>query len=89
MNTRRNAARRLDKEIFNAEAHPRGNEVPPFEEDVNNDQAPVCPPPLMDGDIRAAFLQMAQAITTQDKHVGTMSSHLRDFTRMNPLTFWV
>ena len=58
-------ARRLDEEIANARAPPRGNQVPPLEEVPNDDQAPVNPPPLTDGDIRVAFLQMDQAITTQ------------------------
>ncbi|TMW99834.1 hypothetical protein EJD97_001873 [Solanum chilense] len=111
MNTRRNEARRLDEEIANAGAPPRGNQVPPLEEDVNDDQASVNPPPLTDGDIRAALLHMAQAITTQvqavltqaqamtaqanrevvpraNQHVGSMTSHLRDFTTMNPPTFF-
>ena len=65
MNTQRTAARRLDKEISNGGAPPRGNQVPPLEEIVNDDQAPINPPPLTDGDIRVAFIQMAQAITTQ------------------------
>ena len=49
----------------NAGAPPRGNQVPTLEEVSNDDQAMVNPPPLADGDIRAAFLQMSQAITTQ------------------------
>ena len=34
-------------------------------EDVNDDQAPVNPPPLTDENIRAYLSQMAKAITTQ------------------------
>ena len=111
MNTWKNAARRLQEEIANAGAPSRGDQVPLLEADGNDDQAPVNPPPLMDGDIRYAFLQMSQAITTQaqsittqaqsmttqanrevvpraNQHVGTMASRLRDFTRMNPPTFY-
>ena len=71
MNAWRSAARRLDEEISNARVPPRGNQVPPLEEVPNDDQAPVNPPPLTDGDIRVAFLQLAQAITTQAQPVTT------------------
>ena len=64
MNTRRNVTRWVEKEISNAGVPPRGDQVPPLEEDANDDQAPVDPH-LTYGAIRAAFLQMAQAITTQ------------------------
>ena len=36
------------KEIANAGALPRGNQVPPIEEFANDDQAPVNPLHLMD-----------------------------------------
>ena len=65
MNTQRNATRGLEKEIANAEVPPRGDQVPPLEEQVNYDQATVDPPPLTDGAVRAALFQMNQAITTQ------------------------
>ena len=71
MNTLRTAARRLDEEISNARVPPRGNQVPPLEEVPNDDQAPVNPPPLTDGDIRAALFQMSEAITTQEQVVTT------------------
>ena len=45
MNTRRNAARRLEEEIANAGVPPCGDQVPPLENDVNDDQALVNPPP--------------------------------------------
>ena len=48
MNTQRTAARRLDKEISNGGAPPRGNQVPPLEEVANDDQAPVNLPSLTD-----------------------------------------
>ena len=104
MNTRRNAAQRLEEEIANAEAPPVGQQVPPLEEDANVDQAPVNPPTLTDGDIRAAIIQLAQDTTVQaqsmtaqanrefvthpHQQVTTMASRLRGFTCMNPLTFY-
>ncbi|XP_069155635.1 uncharacterized protein [Solanum lycopersicum] len=79
-------------------------QVPPLEEDANVDQAPVNPPTLTDGDIRAAIIQLAQDTTVQaqsmtaqanrefvthpHQQVTTMASRLRGFTRMNPLTFY-
>ena len=110
MNTQRDTTRRLDEEIANVGAPTRGNQVPPLEEDVNDDQAPTNPLPFTAGELRAAFIQMSQEITTQgqaatsqtqaimvqvnrevipreNQQVGTMCSHLRDFTRMNPLLF--
>ena len=59
MNTRRNASQILEKEIANAGVPPHGDQVPPLEEDVNNDQAPVNPPPLTDENIRATLFQIA------------------------------
>ena len=64
MNTWRNAAWRLEEEIANSESHPRGDQVPLLDEDMNDDQAPVNPP-LTDGAIRVSLFQIAQAITTQ------------------------
>ena len=57
-------AERLEEEITNAEYPPRGEKVPPLNEDINDNQAPVDPY-LTDSAIRDAFFQMAQAITTQ------------------------
>ena len=65
MNTLRNAARRLEEEIFNAGVPPRGDQVSPLEKDVNDDQALVNPPPLADENIRSALFQMDQYIITQ------------------------
>ena len=67
MNTQRNVARRLEEEIANAGAPPCGDQVPPLEEDVNDDQNLVNHPPLTDENIRANILQMAKTITTQEK----------------------
>ena len=40
MNTRRIDAQRLDEEIANVGASPRGNQVPLLKEVANDDQAP-------------------------------------------------
>ena len=73
MNTRRNVTRRLVEVIAIAGAPPLGNKVPPLEEDVNDDHAPVNPPPLIDGDIRDDLLNMSQAFTTQAQAVTTQA----------------
>ena len=65
MNTLRNETRRVEEEISNAGVPPQDDQVPPLEKDVNYDQAPVNPPPLMDENIRDALLQMAQALMSQ------------------------
>ena len=57
--------RRLEEEIANAGATPCGEQVPPLEEDANFDQAPVNRPPLEDGDIRDAIIQLDQATTVR------------------------
>lgn len=54
-NTRINAAGVLDEHIADAGVPPRGYQVPPLEEDVSDDQAPLNPPYLMNSAIRAAF----------------------------------
>ncbi|XP_069148114.1 uncharacterized protein [Solanum lycopersicum] len=76
MNTRMKVALRLEEEIAYAGAPPHGYQVPPLEEDANIEQAPVIPPPLMDENIRAALLQMAQAITTQEQAATTRAQSL-------------
>ena len=64
MNTRRNEARRFEKEISNAGVPPRGDQVPPLEEDANDDQAPIDPPALTDCAISDALFLMVLDITT-------------------------
>ena len=66
MNTGRNTTRILEEEIVNAG-------VPPLEEKVNDDQAPMNPLPLTDENIRVALFQMAQAITTQAQAASTQA----------------
>ena len=73
MNTQITATRRLEEEISNPGAPPRGYQVPPLQEDANDVQAPVNPPPLTDGEIRASFLQIVEAITTQAQYVTTQA----------------
>ena len=58
MNTRRNAAKRLQKEIGNVGAPPHGDQIPPLEEDCYMEHDPDNPPPLMDENIRNVLLQM-------------------------------
>ncbi|XP_069150244.1 uncharacterized protein [Solanum lycopersicum] len=69
MNTQRNATRGLEKEIANAEVPPRGDQVPPLEEQVNDDQATVDPPPLTDG----AGELGSQVVELINLHQGGMS----------------
>ena len=90
--------------MANAGAPLLGEQVPPLEEEANVDQAPVNPPPLRNGDIRAALFKLSQSATVQayakmaqanrevvshpHQQVTTMDSHIMDFTRMNPPTFY-
>ena len=85
---------------MNAGATPQGNRNTPQVQVVANDQVPVIPSAMPDGEVRATLFQMAQAITTEDQaimdqanrkvvpgenqHASTMASSLRDFTEMNP-----
>ncbi|XP_015072521.1 uncharacterized protein LOC107016621 [Solanum pennellii] len=92
MKTRRNASRRVE------EAAAGGNQAP--QAPAAGEQVPVNPAALTDGEVRAALVQMAQAITAQahaittqaaregtpseNPHASTMARRLRDFTRMIP-----
>ena len=62
MNTRGNATRKLEEQIANAGVPPRGDQFPPLEKDVSDDQAPANPPPLTNENIRDALLQIGQAM---------------------------
>ncbi|TMW96555.1 hypothetical protein EJD97_007171 [Solanum chilense] len=107
MNTIRASIRRSEEGIANAIAHdnqapPQKNQVPPLEQVTMGDKVPLIPPPIMDGEIREVFLNLAQAMTSQAmtaqvnrevgpnmaQHASTMASRLRDFTRMNPPVFF-
>ena len=70
MNTRRNAAQRLEEEVANAGAPPPDYQAPPLEDNANVDQASVNPPPMTEAEMRSILAQMAQAMTTQAQ--GTM-----------------
>ena len=68
------------------------------------EQAPVQPPPLTDGDIRASLIQLAKVSSVQAKammaqanrelvprpkqQVTIVASRLRELTRMNPPIFY-
>ncbi|TMX05622.1 hypothetical protein EJD97_014308 [Solanum chilense] len=58
------------------ESLPRCDQFPHFEEDVNDDQAPLNPPPLTDDNIRFAVFQIAQAGTTQAQDTTTQSQSM-------------
>ena len=53
------------EDIANVGALPRGDQVPPLREAVDDDHAPMNPPALTDENIRDALFQIAQPITTQ------------------------
>lgn len=57
VNTRREAAKRVDEVISNTRAHeneapPKDNQVPPLEQVPMDGQVSVVLPPMMDGEIR-------------------------------------
>ncbi|TMX01786.1 hypothetical protein EJD97_023616 [Solanum chilense] len=97
MNTRRNAGRRV------GEAAAGGNQDHP-QALAPGVQVSVNPAALTDGEVRAALVQMAQAISAQaqaitahdtregalleNPHASTMASRLGDFTRVNPLVYF-
>ena len=51
--------------MFNIAVPSYGNKDPPLEEVSNDDQAQATPPSLWDRDIRATFIKISQAITTE------------------------
>ena len=65
MNTRRNAAPRLEKKVSNAGAPPHDEHVTPLKENANVEQAPANPPPMTKAEMRSILSHMAQAMTTQ------------------------
>ena len=77
MNTRRNAERRLKEDIVNVGVPPRDDQVQPFMEDVNDDQALLNTPPLTDENIRAAFFQIAWVNTTQAQAATTQAQAMK------------
>ena len=88
MNTKRNNARRAIEENLN-------EVVPP--QDPENPQVPIKDGVMCNVKIRSAILSFFQVLATQlarDKNVKVRSnanarpSRIRDFTMMNPLTFY-
>ena len=70
MNTRREKATRREEGIANVgandnQAPPQDNQVPPLEGVVMGEQVAVVPPLMTDGEIRADFINLAQAMTSQ------------------------
>ena len=76
LNTRRNEARRLEEEIFNAGAPSPGEQVTPLEEDTNIKQRPTNPLPLTDENIRTTHHKMTQDITTDGQAPTTQSQDM-------------
>ena len=76
MNTRRNVAQRLEEEITNVGVPPRGDQVPPLDKDVNDDQAPVDHPRLTDDALRDDRFRMAQEITIQEQAATTQAQDM-------------
>ena len=68
---------RLEEEIANAGVPSHSDQVPPLEEEVNDDQAPINLSPLTDENIRAALLQMSQDITTQAQATTTQAQAMK------------
>ena len=71
MNTQRNVAQTLEEDIANVGVPSRGDQAPPLDEDMNDDQGPINPPPLTNGAIMAFLFQIAQAVTTQAQDATT------------------
>ena len=65
MNTRRDAARRLVKEVANAGARSHDEKVPPLEKNSNIDQSLSNLPPMTELEMMAIHAQISQAMTTQ------------------------
>ena len=59
--------------MTNAGVPPLSVQVPLIEEETNDKQDLVDPPPLMNGAIRAALFQMSQDITTQAEAANTQA----------------
>uniref|UniRef100_M1DT66 Gag-pol polyprotein n=1 Tax=Solanum tuberosum TaxID=4113 RepID=M1DT66_SOLTU len=98
MNKRANP-RRAEEEIGNERVRPQDAQGLQGDQVLISNQeneVPVVPPAMTNEEIRAAFLTLAQAMTTQvNRDVGprvnanesTVASRLRDFVSMNPPIF--
>ena len=74
INTRRPVAKMTEEGVVNAGAHenqvpPQDNLVPPLEQVCMGDRVPVISPPMTYRYISAVFLNLAQAMTSQDNVV--------------------
>ena len=58
------------------EVPPRGDQVPPLNGDMNDDQDPVDPP-LTDGSVRSALFKMSQSITNQAQASTSQSQSMK------------
>ena len=76
MNTQRDAAKTLQKEIANAGALSCGDQVPSLKEDVNDYQASVDPLFLMNCPTNDALFELAQVITTKSQVVTTQEQSM-------------
>ncbi|XP_049358703.1 uncharacterized protein LOC125823359 [Solanum verrucosum] len=95
MNTLANP-RKVEEENVDGGVSPQGLQGDQFPIGNQDNELPVGPPAMTNEEIRAAFLTLAQATTTQaNRDVGprvnanesTAASRLRDFVRMNPSIF--
>ena len=68
---RRAAARTVEEETTNEGVPSQGNQAPPQEQVPLIAKAPVNPPVMKDGEIRAAFLNLIQVMTTQSQVITT------------------
>ena len=82
MNTRRNAARRVE------EAAAEGNQAPPQAPSAA-EQVPVNPDGLTDGEVRNALLQMAQAIMTQAQAITVQAAREFAQEKIRRLSLWL
>ena len=101
---KKDSREKCTEEIANAGATPQGNRNAPQVQAAANYQVLVKPLAITDGEVRETLFQIAQAITTQaqaitaqanrevvpreNQYASTMTSHLRDFWRMNPRMFF-
>ena len=89
MDTRRTTARRVEEEVANAGATPQGNRIPCQEKVVVNDQVPINPPAMTDGEVRASVLKMAQAITTKALDIAAQANGRSYLEWTNMLVLWL
>ena len=71
MTTRWAAKKRSEEESANVRYTSQDNQAPSQEQAPQGYQAPVNLPVMMDREIRSAFINLAQATTTQDQPVAT------------------